>query len=60
MEACSDRLTSAQSRESETASKLQLSLAELISKQAECQAKAQAEANIYRHIARNLKDEEMG
>ena len=59
LEACSDRLTAAQSRESETASKLQLSLAELMSKQAEGQAKAEAEANIYRHIARNLKDEEM-
>ena len=59
LEACSDRLTAAQSRESETASKLQLSLAELMAKQAEGQAQAEAEANIYRHIARNLKDEEM-
>ena len=59
LEACSDRLTAAQSRESETASKLQLSLAELMSKQAEGQARVEAEANTYRHIARNLKNEEM-
>ena len=38
---------------------LQLSLAELMSKQSEGQAKAEAEANTYRHIARNLKVEEM-
>ena len=59
LEACSDRLATAQSQESETASMLQLSLAELMSEQAEGQAKAEAEANTYHHIARNLKVEEM-
>ena len=59
LEACSDRLATAQFQESETASMLQLSLAELMSIQAEGQAKAEAKANTYRHIARNLKVEEM-
>ena len=59
LEACNDHLATAQSQESETASMLQLSLAELMSKQSEGQAKAEAEANTYCHIARNLKVEEI-
>ena len=56
---CSKRLSRAQSQEYESATQLQVQLAELMSNQAEEQAKSEAEANMYRHIARSLKVEEM-
>ena len=55
LELSNERLSVARAQEDDTAADLHIKVAEIISKQIDREAQAEAEANSYRHIARNVK-----